>query len=431
MTYKTNSQSGVALMMSVLILAAITAIAFSLSTIVFIELRASRDVVRSEPALYATLGVTEEALFQYKRFIDASVFDVATCYPQILEVCELNGVSLDSPLPEILSESEVPLVKTIFAGETKEFPLFSVSCPVQDPDCSWDSAIGAVSFELVPVGNVNASINITADWIDITGTQGTTTIATGMNEGSNRVDWPVPVLTNRQYIVKITNTDIEQNAQVSIWSYDSATPSKTKGLPFVASKVLKIVADYSGLTRTYRVDIPIGNVSLGSATINDFVYVADDVPLGATTVSDGDPWNWVSSNPTPFSGSLSHQSALVSGIHQHYFHSSPTTMVVNTGDVMVQYIYIDPANPPRQVMIQWGSTAEAWNHRAYWGENLIGWGTDGTSSRRYMGPLPSTGSWVRLEIPASQVGLEGLTVNAMAYTLYDGQATWDHSGKKQ
>ena len=46
-----------------------------------------------------------------------------------------------------------------------------------------------------------------------------------------------------------------------------------------------------------------------------------------------------------------------------------------------------------------------------------------------MGALPPTGQWVRLEVPAAQVGLEGRTLNGMAFTLYDGRATWDYAGK--
>jgi len=46
-----------------------------------------------------------------------------------------------------------------------------------------------------------------------------------------------------------------------------------------------------------------------------------------------------------------------------------------------------------------------------------------------MGALPPAGQWVRLEVPASSVGLEGHVLNGMAFTLYGGRATWDHVGK--
>jgi hypothetical protein len=35
---------------------------------------------------------------------------------------------------------------------------------------------------------------------------------------------------------------------------------------------------------------------------------------------------------------------------------------------------------------------------------------------------------VRLEVPASAVGLEGTSVTGMAFSLYDGTATWDATG---
>ena len=56
-------------------------------------------------------------------------------------------------------------------------------------------------------------------------------------------------------------------------------------------------------------------------------------------------------------------------------------------------------------------------------------GVDGTNSRRYMGALPATGGWVRLEVPAASVGLVGNTINGMAFTLIGGKATWDRAGK--
>jgi len=45
-----------------------------------------------------------------------------------------------------------------------------------------------------------------------------------------------------------------------------------------------------------------------------------------------------------------------------------------------------------------------------------------------MGPLPAVGQWVQLQVPASQVGLEGTTVSGMSFSLYNGRATWDAAG---
>lgn len=45
-----------------------------------------------------------------------------------------------------------------------------------------------------------------------------------------------------------------------------------------------------------------------------------------------------------------------------------------------------------------------------------------------MGALPALGQWVRLEVPASQVGMENQTLGGMAFTLFNGRVAWDKSG---
>src|ERR1043165_3757961 len=79
-------------------------------------------------------------------------------------------------------------------------------------------------------------------------------------------------------------------------------------------------------------------------------------------------------------------------------------------------------------MLQWNNGS--WEHRAYWGGSINTYGVDGTVSRRSMGPLPALGEWVRLEVPARSVGLEGSILKGMAFTLWGGQVTWDYVGKR-
>ncbi|HKR02638.1 MAG TPA: hypothetical protein VJT09_18310, partial [Pyrinomonadaceae bacterium] len=164
-----------------------------------------------------------------------------------------------------------------------------------------------------------------------------------------------------------------------------------------------------------------------SGQSSDSIWVEDAVPAGATPDVTNDVWSWVSSNPTPYSGANGHQSNIASGVHQHFFTGATNTLTINAGDKLIAYVYLDPANPPSEVMLQWKEAD--WDHRAYWGANIIPWGTDGTNSLRYMGPVPATGQWVRLEVDAAQVGLVGKTLNGMAFTLYNGRATWDKAGK--
>jgi RHS repeat-associated protein len=183
---------------------------------------------------------------------------------------------------------------------------------------------------------------------------------------------------------------------------------------------------------------PIGNdtqISLQSYLGYNVAAESGNGELNAnrTFVSDWETFTLVRHDPAsisvprPYSGAASHQSFVAPGLHQHYFWGASQTLQVNAGDKLYSYVYLDPANTPSQVMLQWNDGT--WEHRAYWGANSIELGTDGTESRRYRGPLPAAGGWVRLEVPASAVGLEGKTLNGMAFTLYGGRAWWDKAGK--
>lgn len=157
------------------------------------------------------------------------------------------------------------------------------------------------------------------------------------------------------------------------------------------------------------------------------VWVEDSLPAGATTGGSDESWHWIQSNPGPVSGTKSHQSSINSDRHQHVFSGANNPISVGVGEMMFAWVYLDPANPPREIMLQWNVNG-SWDHRAYWGENLINWGINMQNSRRPAGYLPVAGQWVRLEIPAKAVGLEGKTVNGMAFTLFGGRAAWDRAG---
>ena len=160
----------------------------------------------------------------------------------------------------------------------------------------------------------------------------------------------------------------------------------------------------------------------------DVVWVDDALPPGATAyASANDRWNWVTGEPAPASGALAHCAELAPGLHHHFFAGATTPLVIGAGDVLYAYVFIDPANPPRGLQLTW--LADNWEHRAYWGENVWNEGVDGAASRKRMGDLPAAGSWVRLEVPASAVGLEGKSATGMGFTLFDGRASWDRAGK--
>jgi len=160
--------------------------------------------------------------------------------------------------------------------------------------------------------------------------------------------------------------------------------------------------------------------------VGDTIWVEDAVPPGS--VSTG-IWNW--STTQKVSGTASHTEPVAAGIVQHYFSNSNTNpLVVAAAESIVSYVLINPCEAPREIMLQFQNKATgSWEHRAYWGENVIPWGTAGTISRVFMGPLPQAGAWVRLEVPSVAVGLGGKTVNGMSFAVSEGQAWWDRGGK--
>jgi hypothetical protein len=137
----------------------------------------------------------------------------------------------------------------------------------------------------------------------------------------------------------------------------------------------------------------------------------------------------VSRDPAPFDGRRSHQSEYRAGMHQHFFDSTSDTLSVSAGDLLFCYVYLpnDPALRPRQLMLQW-LQAGSWEQRAFWGEDLLGWGVAGTASCLRLGDLPEAGKWLRIEVPVELLNLAGKELTGMAFTLFDGTATWGPAG---
>ncbi len=161
--------------------------------------------------------------------------------------------------------------------------------------------------------------------------------------------------------------------------------------------------------------------------LGETIWVDDEPPAGAVLEN----WTKFTTFPKPYTGKTCH-GFLEPGVVSHSFHSTPTPFDVGIGDRLFAYVLVHLSqSPTRQIMLQWHSTTDGWGHRAYWGENLIpdGIGADGTIARRRLGDLPVTDVWVRLEVPAGSVGLEGHFVDGMAFIHLFGRATWDRAGQ--
>jgi hypothetical protein len=157
----------------------------------------------------------------------------------------------------------------------------------------------------------------------------------------------------------------------------------------------------------------------------EFVWIDDAAPTGAQ-LQGNSPWEFVTKPAPVFSGEKATKRT-GAGITQHFFTGATQPLKVGEGDKLFAYCYLDPANPPKTVMLQWNDGQ--WEHRAFWGEDKINFGAGDVPGHRRLGDLPKLGEWVRLEVDAAHVGLPaGKLLNGWAFTQFDGTLFWDKAG---
>jgi hypothetical protein len=115
------------------------------------------------------------------------------------------------------------------------------------------------------------------------------------------------------------------------------------------------------------------------------------------------------------------------GVHGHRFMNAHRPFDIRPGENLYAHVYIAENAKPEALMLSWHDGSD-WEHRAYWGGDRFTEGTPGSPSRRHIGPLPEAGKWVRLELSASAVALEGKAVRGMAFTVAGGQCYWHRAG---
>jgi len=112
---------------------------------------------------------------------------------------------------------------------------------------------------------------------------------------------------------------------------------------------------------------------------------------------------------------------------QHFFNAAPDGPVNSGDDRVYAWVFIDPANPPAAIMLQLHSGD--WEHRGFWGEDIIPHGVSGTTSRLRLGDLPPVGNWFRLDASLFALGVPpGARLDGMAFSQFGGTAFWDEAG---
>lgn len=160
---------------------------------------------------------------------------------------------------------------------------------------------------------------------------------------------------------------------------------------------------------------------------DDVVWIDDKTPDGAVLQPSPADFGWVE-KPEPVLVGRKAMKRSAAGLTQHYFTGATSPLKVGEGDKLFCYVYLDPKNPPKSVMLQFNDGS--WEHRAYWGEDKCFLsGSPSAPNHFNAGPLPKPGEWTRLEIEAAKLGLNpGALINGAAYTQFDGTVYWDKAG---
>ncbi len=122
-----------------------------------------------------------------------------------------------------------------------------------------------------------------------------------------------------------------------------------------------------------------------------------------------------------------HTEPPAAGPHGHGFQGAPAPFEIQPGDYIFTYVYIVPDQVTEEIMLQFHDGTNV-QQRAFWGADKIQAGELNTPSRARIGDLPAAGEWVRLEIPAKTVGLEGKKLHGISFMLFGGQAKWNRLG---
>jgi hypothetical protein len=251
-----KKQAGVTLLLSLLILSAVTAISFSLATIVFIETRASSDVQRTEPALYGTLAVLEDASFDIKRGAGNPRPTQMNCLSP--GVC-VNMTSTVSSLRDNTIIEKIPSTASDYNSSVK-FYLINPDDLYTDVDGDGSPDGGYGKIRVTNIGNVpfraslckftvNDCVSGTATWEFDTLLNPASSVELSITDDSF-----MPKYSYQLYLVYGGAGTTDAFAEIESFDANGSTP---KGLPYFGQKLLDVQATYVGITRRYRALIPV------------------------------------------------------------------------------------------------------------------------------------------------------------------------------
>lgn len=206
------------------------------------------------------------------------------------------------------------------------------------------------------------------------------------------------------------------------------TPDIQKKKQELDSAIAKAENDLRVLVAAEKYSDPATRKDRPAPVVKEELWFDDAFPQGAkVSASPGHPTKIIESAQGPVHSGKKSVQRTDAGLSQDVIESMPAKTLV-AGSRLFAYVYLDPKNPPKSIMLQYHTNG--WLNRAVWGDyNAIDWGKANSTERVNMGKLPETGKWVRLEVEASKLGLSpDKQVNGFALTQFGGTVTWDRVG---
>ncbi len=231
------------------------------------------------------------------------------------------------------------------------------------------------------------------------------------------------------YFNSLDGANLDGNASIYPPVVRVAGPDQLKEYERLKQRVVavkKLIADEVAKVKYHETAEP----KVADIKARDLVWIDDNLPTGVTALVDGNlnvGWDFVGKPDHPVQRGSKSLLMKANGLRQMVLQNANPGLKVGAGDKLFAWVYLDPKNPPKEIMLQWRTSN--WLHRAYWGENKIDWGRDSSPERFKAGPLPELGKWVRLEVEIAKVGIAaGTVINGWACTQFDGTVYWDACG---
>jgi hypothetical protein len=308
-----KKQAGVTLLLAILILSSILAISFSLATILFIEVRTSADLLRTEASIYGAQAVSEEVMFNIQQ---------QTGSFQYVSKINNNKVSLTSTSTSLADTVLQDVVKTssyTFYNTANVYALYDVSAT--DPTTA-GSGYGKIKVTYLSTGNTD-DLQVYLCEFDPTGTllPSDKTPACSDPASSNsyyRANDTLRISGISTIEYSISNNKMHSNRQQVLVLYNSTTPYPTKdiyvqieafaadevtpkGIPNFNYTTIDITANNNGVIRRLRTTVPNPNnsgktnVALaanGATAVASTEHISGKYPASNTIIGNRSGAGW-------------------------------------------------------------------------------------------------------------------------------------------